>query len=264
MINTLLLTAKIKPDSSVNRPADHLDPNIRYKRYMGTLLHYIWSSEFDRIVFCDSSGIEIPDKNLIDTIASKFNKKIERLLFQADEKKTLKYGYHYGEAEIFDYAYENSKFLQQATNWRYKITWRYIINNITDLIKAYEKYDRFLYKWWWLPRRATFCTTTAFFKMDNKLYEKYIYRKQLQFYEDHYYGPNRLIPLEWIWYYLLREHLFVNQPSKPIVITPEYHFQPHRSRVIQPLFTKLGFSEYGKMGKLMDILFFKYKARYVK
>lgn len=43
------------------------------------------------------------------------------------------YGYGYGEAEIFDYAFEHSKLLASGDSW-YKITGRYLMRDVESVL----------------------------------------------------------------------------------------------------------------------------------
>jgi hypothetical protein len=131
----------------------------------------------------------------------------------------MKYSYHFWEAEIFDYAFENSKLLKENDRF-FKSTWRYIVHNINDLIEDYKKQEYFFYKWFWL--NSTLCVNTAFFMTTRKFYENNLYKKQIEYYKNNYKEWSKFIPLEWVFYNLLKKRLFKDDIK--IKNFPIFHF----------------------------------------
>lgn len=172
---TLLLTWTIAPNNWITKfnYKNSLDPQKRLKEYENSIKYYIEDSLFEEIVFCENSNYNCEDwKIKMWKFAKDKNKTLEILQFQWNVKKTLELSYSYWEGECLDYAYKNSKFLKESIN-RWKITWRYVIKNINDLIKSSDKYENLLFRW--LRPLWFFTIDTSIFKVSNDTYEKYLY-----------------------------------------------------------------------------------------
>lgn len=224
-MTTLLLTWTIKPNndrkhiSTVLSDKNFFDPEYRLKDYISTILYYITQSDFDNIVFCENSNYEIKNIGDIQNTAKLFNKKFELLQFEWDSEKVLQYSYHYWEAEIFDYAFENSILLSQSKSF-FKSTWRYIVYNINQLIADYKDRDYFFYKWFWFT--SILSINTAFFMVSSDFYRKYLYKKQLAYYSKNHTSQSKFIPLEGVFYQLLKKTLF--KDNFKIISFPIFHF----------------------------------------
>lgn len=181
--NTLLLTGTIEPHREIRDigyASASLDPNIRLQHYIRALIYYISESDFQFFVFCENSCYSIEkEKNLVQEVADLYGKDIEFLQFKGDHQMTLSKGYGYGEGECLDYAFKNSKFLKKSKSW-YKITWRYIYSNINQLIASSENNENLFFRR--MRPLAYFCLSTAFFKVENNIYEKYLYNCKMQLY----------------------------------------------------------------------------------
>ena len=175
-MNTLLLTWTIAPNSWISQiwyKSSSLDPQKRLKEYVQTLIFYITESEFDAFVFCENSNYPFPEeKKLLIELANYYEKKIEFLQFEGNHQKTLEKGYGYWEGECIDYAFDHSELLQKTNSW-YKITGRYIYENMNELLESSIDEDNLFFRWMW--PLAYFCVATAFFKVSNTVYKKYLY-----------------------------------------------------------------------------------------
>jgi hypothetical protein len=172
---TLLLTWTIAPSNWISKfnYKNSLDPKKRLKEYENSIKYYIEDSLFEKIVFCENSNYSCENrKTEMYKFAKDNNKKLEILQFQWNVEKTLELSYSYWEGECIDYAYENSDLLKGSLN-RWKITWRYIIKNINDLIKTSDRYENLLFRW--LRPLWFFAIDTSIFKVSNNTYKKYLY-----------------------------------------------------------------------------------------
>lgn len=172
---TLLLTWTINPKIwNTITYKNSLDPNVRIKEYLKAVYFYVTISDFKNIVFCENSNFNC--KEYIDNIsyiAKLYNKNFEFIQFMWNHNETItRKTYSYWEWEILDYAFDNSRLLKQSKS-RYKITWRYIIYNINDIIKSSEEMENLLFRW--LRSLSFFSIDTSFFKVSNEIYKKYLY-----------------------------------------------------------------------------------------
>ncbi len=223
MKETLLLTGTIKPNnngiqrSTVLSNDKYFDPEYRLWEYFSTIQYYINTQLFDKIIFCENSNYHFNNWALLEQLAYDKGVQLELLQFYGDEISIKKYWYAYWEAEIFDYAFKNSQLLQQSTSW-YKVTWRYIVKNIDQIINYHQKWSItiFFYKGWGL---AQFGVTTAFFKTTQAFYEEHLYKKAVKYIKD----TNTRF-LESVFYLLLKDCLLNQRTSWKTKIVPIYHF----------------------------------------
>lgn len=130
MKNTvLLLTACFNPGGMKFTVLQ--DKEERKQQYIKAVKYYLDNTRY-RIVFCENSGEDLTD--LTETVA---NHSLEILSFQGnDYDKSL--GKGFGEFEIVRYAFQNSKFIKDATTI-VKITGRLIVNNLVEVIGLQNK-----------------------------------------------------------------------------------------------------------------------------
>lgn len=258
--NTLLITWTINPNngkkhkSSVLSNEHYFDPTYREKEYLSTIIYYITKSNFSRITFCENSNYDIREWNTLEVLAKKFWKELELLQFNWNKDNISKYSYHYWEAEIFDYAFKNSVLLKKSDKF-FKATWRYIIYNINELINDYKDTEYFFYKWFWL--NSTLCINTAFFMTSKKIYEKYLYKKMLEYYEIHCINWKNFIALEWVFYELLKDFLF-KEPNK-IIDFPFFHFFSAKTIITENIKLRLWLLWFWSVWKIIDIIVPKIK-----
>lgn len=155
--NLLLMTWTIKPNTWILNQwySKTIDSNERLKQYISTILYYLTIENINWIVFIDNSNYNIDNKLIenIKRIAISLWKDIEFLNFQWNTENQLKYTYWYWEFETLKFMYLNS-ILFNKTDSIYKVTWRYKIYNIWDLIKKsinlknlFYKYNIFNFSW---------------------------------------------------------------------------------------------------------------------
>ncbi len=121
---TILLTACINPDGMSFTKIS--DKNIRMDQYRKALDFYLANTSFP-IIFAENSNIDISQyytKHIN-------NDRLEILTFSGNDNKER--GKGYGEANIIEYAINNSKILDKET-MIVKITGRLIVENINEVI----------------------------------------------------------------------------------------------------------------------------------
>lgn len=122
----ILLTACINPDgmsfTNLNNPEE------RKKQYVEALAFYL-NHTILPIVFVENSNTDI--SNLFEEQLTKG--RLEILIFEGNKEKTK--GKGYGEAEIIDYALNNSKIIKDSYVL-IKITGRLIVENVEKLVLA--------------------------------------------------------------------------------------------------------------------------------
>ena len=124
----LLLTACVNPDGMIFTELQN--PEIRKRQYIKALQFYLKETDFP-IVFVENSGTDFSllFKNYIDS------GRLEFLCFNGNNYDRSR-GKGYGEANIIEYALQNSSIIAEC-NYVAKITGRLIIHNIQDLIPVF-------------------------------------------------------------------------------------------------------------------------------
>ncbi len=256
-METLLLTGTIAPSKWVLGQGDKteytMQSNVRYQRYISALLYYISASNFGYICFCENSNFAFPekDKEALISIASLFWKQIELLSFQWNTNNTEKYNYWYWEAEIIDYAFENSHFLKQ-TSCRYKITWRYIYRDIDKILEELKEEQVYIHNG--LHYSEFFSVTTAFFKMSNTFYEKHLHKKTTERFVNCRGKENAI---EHIRYYLLRKTI-KDLTIKKLSFIPYATIHKKRINFFLRIKKFLGIFEFWSIQNIFDKILFKY------
>ena len=261
-MNTLVLTWTISPSTKVLwKSKKQLDTIVREKEYFDAIYYYLAESDFDTIIFCDNSDYDFQYKEILLKIAKDQWKKLELLKFKWNPIYPEKYWYGAWEQEIMDYVFDNSKYIHRNKTW-FKITWRHIITNINDTIKKLSWQDIYFQKQWIRARQLW--VSTAFFKVSNEFYKKYIYINILKVFDDIFtsnifniekFTKYPYVSLEYIYYFVLRKYLTKEYCTK-MYIANKYlrqsvlHYSIYRSVVTT------GFSDFTKFNNVIDILFF--------
>lgn len=188
----LILTATIHPQT--NYELNLTDSKKRYYQYIHNLIRLISLSDFQEFVFCENSLAGIADKEMIEKLCDFYGKKIEFISFKGNDELIKKYTRAYGDQEIMEYAVRHSQILKNH-NWFYKLTWRYWIKNINEVIKAWSNKNNVFIRWWFGKNTVHTCffkTTKSYFKehFDGKY-------KQLEKFENY--------SLERLYYYYVKQ-----------------------------------------------------------
>lgn len=126
-----IITGTIRPGESMRKLMLKNEAE-RLQQYMDALLFMIQSKAFSKIIFCENSGYGTDCFITLQEDAVKFGIELELLSFTGNTREVLKHGKGYGEGEIMDYVFANSKLLQ-AEPCFVKITGRLKVINITDI-----------------------------------------------------------------------------------------------------------------------------------
>lgn len=259
MWNIAVFTACIHPNGFTEE-----QKKIREKQYEDSLKFYIHNSDFDSIVFVDNSNSnlnylkDMKKTNGFYTINSKL---IEYITYNWN-KYTEKYNYWYSEAEIIDYAIDNSQLLDKLDDNKsfFKVTGRHIIKKINSLIwmPQDERFFRWVYG---------FSCISAVFKIKKKNYKDLLYKKVEDFYIKN--QKQNSINLEQVYYILLREK-FLYQIDKTKWRRIFFHYlndwsirfwTPIKSQLINKILYTwcylLKLNQFGIFSKILDELFFK-------
>ncbi|MDD3645904.1 MAG: hypothetical protein PHH06_00690 [Candidatus Gracilibacteria bacterium] len=180
-METLLLTGTISPSKDIKKQgykSTSIKPKERYFEYINSIIYYITQSDFKNIVFCENSNYNFKDLDLINELCKLYNKNFELLQFNGDHKKSLELGYGYGDGECMDFAVDNSQVIKSSKNW-YKISGRYIIKNINEIIKIFKDKNVYFFKGTNIDLAnfsiALFSISTYFFKTNSLFYKENLY-----------------------------------------------------------------------------------------
>jgi hypothetical protein len=132
--NVLLMTATITPLPGIP-VLMRIDPKLRLRDYLASLAFYVTllGKCFDAIIFAENSKSDL--EPLISASAeARHANRIEFISFYGLDYPPA-YGRGYGEFRLVDHAIKNSKLLlPQDVVW--KVTGRYIVKNITSIVKS--------------------------------------------------------------------------------------------------------------------------------
>lgn len=128
----LILTATVTPNSDT--PFLKIkDAKLRYEQYIDSLIFFINSHAFNKIIFCDNSGLDITKMKKLQIDAKLNDVELECLSFQGNQELLLKKGKGYGEGEILEYIITHSELISDD-DYFIKITGRLVVRNITKIL----------------------------------------------------------------------------------------------------------------------------------
>lgn len=128
----LVLTGAVKPAASCGNVTIR-DEAERLKQYIESIQFFIESGAFTKIVFCDNSNFGTEKLESLQNEAQKHCVLLELLSFQGNAEQTAIHGKGYGEGEIMDHVFANSKLLSGEQSFM-KITGRMKVDNIKAII----------------------------------------------------------------------------------------------------------------------------------
>lgn len=270
MNHILVLTWTIKPNNNIKwKFFTKEDLLKRSDEYYQAIKYYIKKSDFNIIIFCDNSNQYPPHKEKLLSLAKNKWKTLELLRYSDNDNYSEKLSYWAWEAAILDYTYENSKYIHSDKSW-IKITWRYIITNINEIIKKLESQDVYFSKWW--IRECQMMVTTWFFKISNEVYEKYIYKKRLKVFVNlnkckKFFKTKSHIKysqLEIVYYILLRDYLLnIYKTNHYIEAYFEYIKRSYLMKIIFHLSIILGFNDFNRLHKILELISINNEFRFL-
>ncbi len=260
---TLVLTGTIAPSQkTLWKDKSQLDVHNRELEYYEAICYYITASNFEYIIFCDNSNYDFSHWKELEKLAESKNKKLELLKFQWNLIYPEKYWYWAWEQEILDYIYENSRLIHINSTW-VKLTGRYIVYNINDSLKKIEKQDIYFQKYWVRWRQLQ--VSTLFFKVSNDFYEKYLYKKIIQLYDDifkcktfnlHKFTKYSYVSVEYLYYYILRDFLLRKYKTKSYV-SNHYRWHSKLHYLLYDMWVSLWICDFIRYNNVLDFLLFK-------
>src|SRR5262249_46354525 len=127
---TLIITSTVYVNSDLTVVTD---PGLREQQYIDSILFYIGSAGTKKIVVCDNSGFDYSKIERLPAQAKQHGKEIEFLSFQGDKDKIKQRGKGYGEGEIMEYTFRNSRLLGKESDF-FKVTGRVLVLNIDRIV----------------------------------------------------------------------------------------------------------------------------------
>ena len=138
---TVLMTATFRAD---NAPILVVrDERERMLQYLCALVAWSRTARVKRIVFAENSNTQF-DFTTVTRFLRDAGKEIELLIFDGN-KDVRQFGKGYGEGEILEYAYRNSKLLRAAPAF-YKVTGRLFVKNFDAVSEATTTSEAFRLK----------------------------------------------------------------------------------------------------------------------
>lgn len=194
MINTIILTWTIQIVWQVDHKIK--STTLRLQQYITNITKYIIDSPFNQIIFCENSNYNISsEREILESLAKFYHKKIELIQFKWDTDRTNLQGRGYGESEIMEYALQKSKLIFDDQPI-IKITWRYYLSNSCEFVNYNHKKNMFIRMSPMKPRCSTACY----------IFTPSFYREHLWWIGekvDDKKGKNSM--LEWVFYHQLSQ-----------------------------------------------------------
>lgn len=135
----LLMTWSILVDKNL-KFHHHIKSNERLREYMDAFLFYIKESNFMNIVYVDWNDYPVDRLSFLMDLWSIYWKKVELISFKNNQSKIVEKWKWWWDQTIIEYAINNSELLSWCTNF-YKVTWRYIVKNINDILRKNIEHD---------------------------------------------------------------------------------------------------------------------------
>lgn len=126
-----IITGTVRPNGQVGQLILK-DETDRLQQYRDALLFTIHSKAFSKVIFCENSGYGVECFEDLQEEATKCMINLEILSFAGNDKEVLKHGKGYGEGEIMDYVFANSRLLSGEACF-VKVTGRLKVINIRDI-----------------------------------------------------------------------------------------------------------------------------------
>lgn len=127
-----IVTGTIKPSAQMGQLVLR-DEKERLKQYAEGLRFLLDSGVFSRLVFCENSNYGTEELYDLAEIAREKGIELELLSFQGDTESICIHGKGYGEGEIMEYVFSNSRLLPKETYF-VKITGRLKVDNGKELV----------------------------------------------------------------------------------------------------------------------------------
>ncbi len=133
----LIITGTIAPASGTEF-LELRDVGERLKQYRESISFFVESGAFSKIVFCENSNYGNAKLWDLTEEAKLHNVELELLSFQGDAEQVKLHGKGFGEGEIMEYVFKNSRLLKKEKVFM-KITGRMKVDNIADIVSQVKE-----------------------------------------------------------------------------------------------------------------------------
>lgn len=127
-----IITGTIRPAAQMGQLVIR-DEKERLKQYKEGLKALLDSGTFSKLIFCENSNYGTEKLNCLVEAAKEKGIDLELLSFQGDTENICIHGKGYGEGEIMEYVFSNSRLIQGETYF-VKITGRLKVDNGKELV----------------------------------------------------------------------------------------------------------------------------------
>lgn len=127
-----IITGTIKPSAQIGQLVVR-DEKERLKQYKEGLNSLLDLGTFSKLVFCENSNYGTEELQFLSETAQEKGIELELLSFQGDTENICIHGKGYGEGEIMEYVFSNSRLISGETYF-VKITGRLKVDNGKELV----------------------------------------------------------------------------------------------------------------------------------
>ena len=138
MSTPLLLTATTNPGETINVTVNSVED--RRQQYLDTLEFYLEVGVFKKIIFAENSGDDLTFLASAQKKAAQAGVELE-ILEKCGSNDWPTYGKGRGELSIIQQAFSRSIWLQEENTRALKITGRYVVKNVVELVKKVNQSD---------------------------------------------------------------------------------------------------------------------------
>lgn len=127
-----IITGTIKPSAQIGQLVIR-DEKERLKQYQEGLKSLLDSGMFSKLIFCENSNYGVEKLHFLMDDAQEKGIELELMSFQGDTENICIHGKGYGEGEIMEYVFSNSRLILGETYF-IKITGRLKVDNGKELV----------------------------------------------------------------------------------------------------------------------------------
>lgn len=132
-----IITGTIKPAPQMGQLVLRNEEE-RLQQYKDSIRFLLHSGAFDKVAFCENSNYGTERLSDLTETAGENGVELELLSFQGNEEKACIHGKGYGEGEIMDYVFSNSKLIG-AEDYFVKITGRLKVDNVKSIVSRMNR-----------------------------------------------------------------------------------------------------------------------------
>lgn len=201
----LILTGTICPSSKTGF-LELRDEAERLKQYEESICFFIESGAFSKIIFCENSNYGTDRLSYLQEKAKENQVQLELLSFCGDTEQVNVHGKGFGEGEIMQYVFENSRLLSGERTF-VKITGRMKVNNIADIVCRLKENNCYFN----IPNRT-----------HREMYDTRIYAMPTEVFKQHFMEKYTEVMDEEGWYLEKVYTAVLKQKKLPVKNFPKY------------------------------------------